>query len=75
MPGYRAKVDGVEVPVAESRERLVSFRIPPGTHEVELSFVGSRRLWLSALVSGLGWIGLLGSCLLQAVRRRRRAPG
>jgi hypothetical protein len=55
LPGYRATVDGIRVPVAKSVEGLAEIQVPPGRHSIELRFVGSLRLWLAALVSASGW--------------------
>ena len=71
MPGYRATVDGSAVPVKASQNHLVTFPVPAGEHEVELSFVGSLRLRLAAALSGLGWLALLGSCAWGAALRGR----
>jgi hypothetical protein len=75
MPGYRATVDGNDVPVAESREHLDSVQVPPGTHEVELRFVGSGRLRLAAAASGIGWICLIAYCAIGASLQRRLGIG
>ena len=73
LPGYRAQVDGVAVPVTASKNHLVAFAVPPGDHEVELRFVGSAQLWLAAFVSGIGWICLLGACARKAFSRHEAA--
>jgi hypothetical protein len=71
MPGYRATIDGNETPVEESKEHLVSMRVPPGTHDVELRFVGSARLRIAAVISGIGWFGLLAVCAFESYQKRR----
>jgi len=71
IPGYRARVDGHEVPVFASKQHLVSMRLAPGAHEVELSFVGTARLWLAAAVSGAGWLCLMAAAALAALRNSR----
>ncbi len=73
LPGYRATVDGKATPVVESREHLVAVPVESGIHEVELRFVGTAKLWLAAIVSGLGWACLLASCAFGATVRRRLA--
>jgi hypothetical protein len=75
IPGYRATVDGHEVPIFESRQYLVSMRIPPGAHTVELSFVGTPLLWLAAAVSGAGWLCLLAFGALASLRNRQGNAG
>jgi hypothetical protein len=69
MPGYRATIDGQEAPVFESRQHLVSMRLTPGAHTVELRFVGTARLWIAAAVSGAGWLCLLVFTSLGLLRR------
>jgi hypothetical protein len=71
MPGYRATVDGSDVKVTQSRQHLVAVAVPAGTHEVEVRFAGSARLWAAAIVSGMGWICLLAYWALDASRRLR----
>lgn len=73
VPGYKATVDGDEAPVSESKQHLVSIPVPPGTHDVELRFVGSARLRIAALISGTGWLCLLASCALGFGRIRHQA--
>jgi len=67
IPGYRATVDGKDTPVRETLEHLVGIPVPPGSHTVELTFVGSTRLWVSAIFSGLGWLVLVIACLRKTV--------
>jgi len=67
IPGYRATVDGKDTPVRETFEHLVGIPVPPGSHKVELRFVGSARLWVAAGASGLGWILLVIACLRKTV--------
>ena len=55
LPGYKAYVDGNRVPIGRSREALITVPVPAGIHDVELRFVGSVRLWISALVSSVAW--------------------
>jgi hypothetical protein len=71
MPGYRATVDGKRTPVFETKERLVALRVPGGSHEVELRFAGTAKLWLAASVSFVGWLGLLVACAFPSVFQRR----
>jgi hypothetical protein len=58
LPGYRAWIDGNPVPIGKSSESLAEIFVPPGTHSVELRFVGTVRLWLAAFVSAAGWLAL-----------------
>jgi len=69
LPGYRAWIDGSPVSVGKSSESLAEVFVPPGTHSVELRFVGTTRLWLAALVSAAGWIAL---CLIWLTKGQSR---
>jgi hypothetical protein len=59
LPGYHAWIDGIPALVAKSAEALAEVKVPPGKHTVEIRFVGTRRLWASALLSAAGWMMLL----------------
>lgn len=74
LPGYRASMDGSPVPIAESEESLNEVLVPPGTHTVEFRFVGTARLWLSAITSAAGFL-VLGALWLRAARRRTTPEG
>ncbi len=61
IPGYRVQVDGK--PVAEfgaSPEGLLQVRLAPGEHTVQLTYAGTRAIWLAGLVSALAWLGVVG---------------
>lgn len=56
LPGYRARVDGKPVPVIESPQRLVMVPVEAGKHRVEITYVGTARVWSAAILSGLCWL-------------------
>jgi hypothetical protein len=58
LPGYRASLDGNQAPLLKSGEGLAEVRVPPGTHTVEIRFVGTTRLKVAAIISLIGWIAL-----------------
>jgi hypothetical protein len=68
LPGYRATVDGIPADIAKSDESLNKILVPPGTHTVEIHYVGTLRLWLSAVVSGAGFLAF-GLLWLKAAKR------
>lgn len=72
MPGYHASIDGVDSPVSETKEHLVAVRVPSGSHDVEIRFVGTAKLWVAAAVSAAGWTGLLLCFALGSLRRRHQ---
>jgi len=71
IPGYRATVDGRDVPVGVSAEQLVTVPVPAGAHSVELRFAGTALLWGSAALSGLGWAALLVILVAGSPLRKR----
>jgi pyrimidine deaminase RibD-like protein len=73
IPGYRATVDGHDTPVTDSKGYLASVVVPPGSHDVELRFVGTARLWLAAAVSAIGWACLIAYCGFVRLFRQDRS--
>ncbi len=72
VPGYHATVDGDDAPVSKSKEHLVAVRVPPGSHDVQVRFVGTVKLWLAATVSAVGWICLLTYCAFGFILQRQQ---
>jgi hypothetical protein len=62
LPGYRARLDGVRVEVRSSKQGLAMVAVSPGFHALALDYVGTVKLWLALVVSGLTWLGWLGYC-------------
>ena len=75
IPGYRATVNGREVPVEKSPEQLAMIRLEPGRNDVVIAYRGTPRLWtgfaisLATFASGLVWVG---RGLVQALGRLRQ---
>jgi hypothetical protein len=65
VPGYRARRNGQTVPVSPTAQRLVGVPLVPGVNDVELEFVGSRRLQVSFFVSLTAWSLLLFAAVLR----------
>lgn len=63
-PGWKAFIDGVRVPVVPaSGSGLLTFRVPAGTHEIEIAF-GETPLRLAAdAISAISLAGLVGLTL------------
>lgn len=61
-PGYRATLNGEQVPITTVAKSFVAVRIPPGTDEAELE-LGWRppgwKIGMATAVAGLAGIGLL----------------
>ncbi len=70
-PDWKARVDGVEVPVHRGNTAMVSVALPPGARQVELRFDmdAYRQGKLVTLVSLLGVAGFFGAGWRQGRRR------
>jgi hypothetical protein len=75
VPGYRAEVNGLEVPVSKSAEGLVQFPIPAGESRVLLRFIGPVMLRIAFWLNFAGWIAAFAVMLvsLSGFLRRKRA--
>jgi hypothetical protein len=60
LPGYRTLLDGKPVDLKPSHRGLAMVAASPGRHELELTYVGTVKLWAALVVSGLCWLGWLG---------------
>jgi uncharacterized membrane protein YfhO len=69
-PGWRARVDGAEVPIHRADITLQGIVVPPGTHRVEFT-MESRTLRAGVALSGAGAAAC--ALLLFGPRRRRGA--
>lgn len=56
VPGYRARVDGHDVPVERSPRGLVAVPIGPGAHALELTYVGPSAARAAFPVSLVTWL-------------------
>jgi hypothetical protein len=73
VPGYRARVDGREVPVEPSGAGLVQVPLEATPARVTLEFVGPWSVRAAAWISLAAWIAA-ATAAIQAWRRRRSAP-
>ena len=67
-PGWRARIDGAEVPIYRTDITLQGIVVPPGIHRVEFT-IESRALRAGLALSGAGVLTCLGLLVL-SVRRR-----
>ncbi len=73
FPGWRAQIDGVDVPVApENDTGLITFAVPAGEHLVMVYFGSTPIRDLGAALSLVGVALTLGWALWGPGRRRRR---
>ncbi len=64
-PGWRARLDGREVPLYRTDHALLSLRVPPGTHSLTLEMT-SPPLRLGLALCALGLLAALALVLLPA---------
>ena len=69
-PGWRATVDGVEVPLLRADHALAAVPLSGGTHRVTIRYHPPGRV-LGAGISGISVLLLLGAAVWPAWRRRR----
>ncbi len=71
FPGWRAWVDGREVPIERWRGTFQAVRVPPGHHRVRFEF-RSRTLRMGAWISAAAVAGLVAFLVLTRPERERR---
>lgn len=69
-PGWRATIDGAATPIYTADYTFRAVVVPPGTHQVRLSF--EPPLWRAGwLIAGATLVLLLGAALASVLVRRR----
>ncbi len=68
-PGWNARLDDKEVPIARGDLIFRAVRVPPGDHTIEFDY-RPLSLYLGAAASLMGWLVLIG--ILAASRRASR---
>ena len=66
---WRARVDGVAVPLQRAYGALTALVIPGGARALVLTYT-PLSYHIGALISAIAWAGLLGGLALRIVRRR-----
>jgi hypothetical protein len=77
FPGWRATLDGEPIPIEPSvPEGLITFRVPAGSHALQLTFGSTPARTAGWAVSALGAAGMLlvGTGTTFVWRRRARLP-
>jgi len=74
-PGWRATVDGEEVPVERANYMLRAVMVPAGPHRVEFTYRPTNweiGLWISGGTLGVVVLELMGVAARAIIRRRRK---
>jgi len=69
-PGWRAWVDGKEMPVEVVDGLFRGVTLPPGPHDIVFRFQ-PLPVYLGIILAAIGWLGALGSLLIPRIRWRR----
>lgn len=70
LPGYKATVNGIEVPVLESQNLLVMIPLKEkGINQVELTYAGTAFMRLALSISGIAWSVLIIYLLVLSYRK------
>jgi hypothetical protein len=72
-PGWRAVIDGRQVPVHAAGPDFVGVLVPAGTHRVRFHWQSTILERVTLSVSLIAWLGVLGYGGSVTIRRRRRA--
>ena len=73
VPGYIARVNGVEVPVMESERKTIIIPLEKnGMNNVDLSYVGTPGMRISLYVSAISWALVFIFLIMKLMPRRRR---
>ncbi|XHF30430.1 YfhO family protein [Corallococcus exercitus] len=72
QPGWRATVDGQDVPILPADVAVRAVAVPAGQHRVELRY-RTPGLTAGLLLGGAAWLGLALACLGRRFVPRRRA--
>jgi hypothetical protein len=72
-PGWRALVDGSEVPIYRTDVTLQGVVVPPGTHRIDFT-LESRSLRWGLIMSGISAVMCAALFLAGQVSARRRIP-
>ena len=60
FPGWRVWVDGEPVPIMPSDPHgLITFSVPEGQHEIQISFTNTWARWLGWAISALAFVALI----------------
>lgn len=73
VPGYIARVNGVEVPIVESEHKTIIIPLgESGLNNIELSYAGTTGMKISFYVSAISWAGAFMFLIMKLISRRRR---
>ncbi len=73
FPGWQAKVDGQSVPITASQPHgLITFPVPAGQHDVQISFTNTWSRWLGWAISTFAF-AIVAALSIQAITHRQSA--
>lgn len=72
IPHYRARLDGLDVPVEQSPDGFVMVRMEEGDHTLELLYVAPWPVQVAYFGGGLAWGGFLFAAFWHARISRKR---
>ncbi|HJQ25664.1 MAG TPA: 6-pyruvoyl-tetrahydropterin synthase-related protein [Blastocatellia bacterium] len=75
FPGWAARLDGAEVPLASDAVGAQLVALPPGSHTIEVRFAGTSAHRLGAALSICGLLLLAGLALAGHLRRDQAREG
>jgi hypothetical protein len=72
-PGWRARLDGEAAPVERANMLFRAMAVPPGRHELEMTYLPASVSWGFALsLTGVAWLGLLARRSARRTRPREQ---
>jgi hypothetical protein len=74
FPGWQAKIDGQEVPIQSDTGGAIFVRVPPGKHQVEVSFVNTTPRNIGTILFFISLLIILGLSAVDKITARKRHP-
>lgn len=68
FPGWQVWVDGEVVPITPGEPHgLITFPVPAGNHDVQISFTNTRARWLGGVVSFVALVMVIGFAIYSLI--------
>jgi hypothetical protein len=75
FPGWVARVDGASAPMLSDKDGVQIVEVPEGVHRIEATFVNTPPRTAGAILSLLGFLGVVGLASADRIRRSSSATG